>query len=196
VTDPAQLQAVRERYQLPELFVLFVGTIEPRKNLGRLISAYAEMRRQTGLPHGLILSGGKGWLSDDIYEQVKREGLEEDVRFPGFVDDADLPAIYTLADLFAFPSLYEGFGLPPLEAMACGTPVIASRNSSLPEALGAAPLYVDAEDTDGLADAMARVLGDATLRVRLADLGRAQAARFTWDRAAGQLLDAYRQVMG
>jgi glycosyltransferase involved in cell wall biosynthesis len=195
VTDTAQLEAVRERYQLPELFVLFVGTIEPRKNLGRLIAAYAEMRRQTGLPHGLILCGGKGWLSDGIYEQVQREGLEEDVRFPGFVDDADLPALYTLADLFAFPSLYEGFGMPPLEAMACGTPVIASRNSSLPEALGAAPLYVDAEDTDGLADAMARVLGDATLRLRLADLGRAQAARFTWERAAGQLLAAYRQVM-
>lgn len=194
VRDPARLQAVRERYQLPELFVLFVGTIEPRKNLGRLISAYAEMRRQTGLPHALILGGGKGWLSDDIYEQVKREGLEEDVRFPGYIDDADLPALYTLADLFVFPSLYEGFGLPPLEAMACGAPVVASRNSSLPEALGAAPLYVDAEDTDGLADAMARVLGDATLRLRLADLGRAQAARFTWDGAARQLLAAYQQV--
>jgi glycosyltransferase involved in cell wall biosynthesis len=195
VRDPVQLQAVRDRYQLPELFVLFVGTIEPRKNLRRLIAAYAEMRHQTGLPHSLILSGGKGWLSDDIYEEVKREGLEEDVKFPGFVDDADLPALYTLADLFVFPSLYEGFGLPPLEAMACGTPVIASRNSSLPEALGAAPLYIEAEDTDGLADAMARVLGDATLRVRLADLGRAQATRFTWGGAAEQLLDAYRQVM-
>jgi glycosyltransferase involved in cell wall biosynthesis len=134
-------------------------------------------------------------LSDDIYEQVRREGLEEDVRFAGFVDDADLPALYTLADLFAFPSLYEGFGMPPLEAMACGTPVVASRNSSLPEALGTAPLYVDAEDTGGLADAMARVLGDATLRLRLADLGRAQAARFTWEAAARQLLTAYEQVM-
>jgi glycosyltransferase involved in cell wall biosynthesis len=195
VHDPHLLQAARERYQLPELFVLFVGTIEPRKNLSRLISAYAEMRRQTGLPHSLILGGGKGWLSDEIYEQVRREGLEEDVKFPGFVADADLPALYTLADLFAFPSLYEGFGLPPLEAMACGTPVVASRNSSLPEVLGAAALYVDAEDTDGLADAMARVLGDATLRVRLAELGRAQAARFTWDAAAQELLDAYRLVM-
>jgi glycosyltransferase involved in cell wall biosynthesis len=195
IRDPDHLQAVRERYQLPELFVLFVGTIEPRKNLGRLISAYAEMRRQTGLPHSLILSGSKGWLSDAIYEQVKNEGLEEDVKFPGFVDDADLPALYTLADLFAFPSLYEGFGLPPLEAMACGTPVIASRNSSLPEVLGAAPLYVGAHDTEGLADAMARVLADATLRVRLAELGRAQAARFTWAGAAQELLDAYRLVM-
>ena len=171
VRDLDHLQAVRDRYQLPELFVLFVGTIEPRKNLSRLISAYAEMRRQTGLPHGLILSGAKGWLCEEVYEQVRHEGLEEDVKFPGFVDDADLPALYTLADLFAFPSLYEGFGLPPLEAMACGTAVVASRNSSLPEVLGAAPLYVDAEETADLADAMARVLGDATMRGRLADMG-------------------------
>ena len=106
--------------------------------------------------------------------------MGEHVRFPGFIADEDLPALYTLADLLAFPSLYEGFGLPPLEAMACGTPVVSSNNSSLPEAVGAAALLVNAEDVEALADAMARVLCDANLRVRLADLGRAQAARFTW----------------
>ncbi len=194
VRDPARLAAVRERYHLPEFFVLFVGTIEPRKNLARLISAYAEMRRQTGLPHALVLSGSKGWLYEDIFTQVTSEGLTEDVLFPGFVADEDLPALYTLADLFAFPSLYEGFGLPPLEAMACGTPVVASNNSSLPEVLGTAALYAEAEDVTGLADAMARILGDATLRARLADLGRAQAARFTWDDAARQLVNAYEAV--
>jgi glycosyltransferase involved in cell wall biosynthesis len=192
VRDTVKLNAVRGRYNLPQWFILSVGTIEPRKNLTRLISAYAQLRRQTGLPHALVIAGKEGWLYQGIYEQAAKEGLTEHVHFPGFVDDDDLPALYTLADLLAFPSLYEGFGLPPLEAMACGTPVVASNNSSLPEAVGAAALLVDAEDVDGLADAMARVLGNANLRVRLADLGRAQAARFTWTDAARKLLDAYR----
>ncbi len=191
VIDKQQLAAVSKRYQLPELFVLFVGTIEPRKNLSRLISAYSEMRRQTGLPHQLVLSGSKGWLYEDIFKEVTREGLEKDVQFLGFVADVDLPALYTLADLFVFPSLYEGFGLPPLEAMACGTPVVASNNSSLPEVLGDAARFVDAEDVTGLADAMATVLADGALRTRLAGLGREQAARFTWEDAAKQLVEAY-----
>ncbi len=163
VRDTVQLNAVRERYHLPQWFILFVGTIEPRKNLARLIAAYGQLR-QTGLPHALVLAGGQGWLSQGIYEQVASEGLSEHVLFPGFVADEHLPALYTLADVFAFPSLYEGFGIPPLEAMACGTPVVASNNSSLPEATGSAALLVDAEDMEGLADAMARVLGDAVSR--------------------------------
>lgn len=192
VRDTVRLSAVRSRYDLPQWFILSVGTLEPRKNLARLIAAYAQLRRQTGLPHALVIAGREGWLYQGIYEQVAKEGLAEHVRFTGFVADDDLPALYTLADLLAFPSLYEGFGLPPLEAMACGTPVVASNNSSLPEAVGAAALLVEAEDGEALADAMARVLGNANLRVRLADLGRAQAARFTWDAAARKLLDAYR----
>lgn len=192
VRDTVKLAEVRARYRLPEWFILSVGTLEPRKNLARLISAYAQMRRQTGLPHALVLAGKPGWLYQGIYDQVRQEGLEDYVHFPGFVADADLPALYTLADLLAFPSLYEGFGLPPLEAMACGTPVVCSNNSSLPEAVGSAALLVDATDVDGLADAMARILGNASLRARLADLGRAQAARFTWIAAAEKLLKAYR----
>jgi glycosyltransferase involved in cell wall biosynthesis len=194
VEDEAQLAAVRARYQLPERFILMVGTIEPRKNLARLITAYGRLRRQTGLPHALVIAGREGWLFEGIYEQVKQERLTEQIRFPGFVADADLPALYTLADVLAFPSLYEGFGLPPLEAMACGTPVVASDNSSLPEAVGAAALLVSAEDTEGLADAMARVLCDADLRGRLIELGRLRAARFTWREAALRLLAAYRET--
>jgi len=192
VRDTVRLAGVRKRYNLPQWFILSLGTLEPRKNFSRLISAYAQLRRQTGLPHSLVIAGGKGWLYQEIFDQVTREGLSEFVHFPGFVADEDLPALYTLADLFAFPSLYEGFGMPPLEAMACGTPVVASNNSSLPEAVGAAALLVDAEDVEGLADAMARVLGSAVLQTRLADLGRAQAARFTWQSAAQKLLEAYR----
>ena len=192
VRDAAVLADVRARYKLPEWFILMVGTIEPRKNLSRLITAYGQLRRQTGLPHTLVIAGKEGWLFQGIYEQVTREGLTEHVLFPGFVADADLPALYTLADVLAFPSLYEGFGLPPLEAMACGTPVVTSNNSSLPEAVGSAALLVNAEDTDGLTEALARVLGDAELRGRLTELGQAQAARFTWPEAARRLLEAYR----
>jgi glycosyltransferase involved in cell wall biosynthesis len=192
VRDTVKLTNVRSRYNLPQWFILSVGTIEPRKNLSRLISAYGQLRRQTGLPHALVIAGQKGWLYQGIFEQVVKDGLTEHVLFPGFVADADLPALYTLADLLAFPSLYEGFGLPPLEAMACGTPVVASNNSSLPEAVGTAALLVDAEDVEGLTETIARVLCDANLRVRLSDLGRAQAARFTWSDAALKLLDAYR----
>jgi glycosyltransferase involved in cell wall biosynthesis len=192
VRDTVKLAEVRARYQLPEWFILMVGTIEPRKNLSRLITAYGQLRRQTGLPHALVIAGKEGWLFQGIYDQVTKEGLTDHVHFPGFVADDDLPTLYTLADLLAFPSLYEGFGLPPLEAMACGTPVVTSNNSSLPEAVGSAALLVNAEDTEELTEAIARVLCDANLRVRLADLGRAQAARFTWPEAARKLLDAYR----
>jgi glycosyltransferase involved in cell wall biosynthesis len=144
----------------------------------------------------LVISGSRGWLYEEIFRQVEREGLGEDVRFPGYVADEDLPVLYSLADLFVFPSLYEGFGLPPLEAMACGTPVLASNNSSLPEVLGDAGRLVDAEDVGGLADAMALLLSDTPLRTRLSALGPAQAARFTWEDAASRLLQAYNMVAG
>lgn len=191
VRDTVKLAEVRRRHKLPEWFILSVGTIEPRKNLIRLIAAYGQLRRQTGLPHALVIAGQPGWLYQGVYEQVVKEGLNEYVHFTGYVPDEDLPALYTLADLLAFPSLYEGFGLPPLEAMACGTPVVTSNRSSLPEAVGSAALQVNPEDVDALADAMARVLGNAALRVRLVDLGRAQSARFTWKAAAEKLLAAY-----
>ncbi|MCX6032904.1 MAG: glycosyltransferase family 1 protein [Chloroflexi bacterium] len=195
VRDPARLAEVRDRYKLPGWFILSMSTLEPRKNFARLITAYAQMRRQTGLPHQLVIAGRPGWLYQPIYDQVRKEGLAEQVSFLGFVADEDLPALYTLADLFAFPSLYEGFGLTPLEAMACGTPVVAGNNSSLPEVVGNAGLLVDATDVDAIADAMARVLGNATLCVRLSDLGRAQAARFTRSATAEKLLEAYRLAM-
>jgi glycosyltransferase involved in cell wall biosynthesis len=192
VRDTVKLAEVRNRYNLPHWFILSLSTLEPRKNFSRLIAAYGQLRRQTGLPHELVIVGRPGWLYGDIFAQVRKEGLGDRVHFPGFMADEDLPALYTLADLFVFPSLYEGFGIPPLEAMACGTPVVASNNSSLPEVVGSAGLMVEATDVDGLADAMARVLGNANLRVRLSDLGRAQAARFTWRVAAEDLLEAYR----
>jgi glycosyltransferase involved in cell wall biosynthesis len=191
VHDPAKLAEARALYNLPEWFILSVGTLEPRKNFVRLVAAYAQLRRHTGLPHELVIAGRPGWMYREIYDQVTAEGLDELVQFPGYVADEDLPALYTLADLMVFPSLYEGFGIPPLEAMACRTPVVAGNNSSLPEAVGSAALLVDSEDVDAMADAMARVLGNASLKTRLIELGEAQAARFTWQEAAQKLVAAY-----
>jgi glycosyltransferase involved in cell wall biosynthesis len=163
-------------------YILSVGTVQPRKNYTRLIRAFASLRAEAQL----LIAGGKGWL----YEEIVAEAEEhETVRLLGFVEDEDLPALYRNAALFAFPSLYEGFGLPVLEAMACGTPVVCSDASSLPEVAGNAALLVDPLDIDVLTEAMTRVLGDADLRQAMIARGLQQAARFTWERAARQLLD-------
>lgn len=195
VEDIAVLQQTRARYGLPQWFIISVGTLEPRKNYSRLVSAYALMRRESALPHHLVIAGRPGWLYQEVNERVRAEGVGEHVHFLGFVPDRDLPALYTLADLMVFPSLYEGFGIPPLEAMACGTPVVSSNNSSLPESVGSAALTVNAKDVEGIADAIARVLGNSSLRARLIELGKIQAERFTWTAAAHQLLAAYRRAL-
>jgi len=194
-TDAVRLAAVRQRYGLPERFILSVGTLEPRKNFAGLIRAYGRLRRARALPHALVIAGRPGWLYEEIYRQVERDQLADSVRFLGFVADADLPALYTLADLFAYPSRYEGFGIPVLEAMACGTPVVTSDNSSLPEVAGDAARLIRAEDTDMLAQAMAEVIEDSTLRHAMIARGYAQARRFTWHNSARAALEAYRAAV-
>lgn len=192
VTCSQELERARERYRLPERYIFGIGTLEPRKNFAGLIRAYASLyRRHPGLPPHLVIAGKPGWLYDDIYAAVEQERVAERVHFVGFVADCDLPALYSLADMLAFPSRYEGFGLPPLEAMACGVPVIAAANSSLPETIGEAGLLIDCEDTHELSQAMERALEDQDLRRRLAELGPAQAAHFSWAAAARELVAAY-----
>jgi len=201
ITDEATLAAVRARYRLPPRFILHVGTLEPRKNLPRLIEAFHKFQgEKTNLEPGtwnlkLVLAGGKGWLYEGIFETVARLGLEDAVHFPGYVDDVDLPALYTLADLFVYPSMYEGFGLPPLEAMACGTPVVASAASSLPEVVGEAGLLVPPTDTEALAGAIERALTDSELRAELREKGFAQARRFDWLVSAECLFEQYRRLL-
>ena len=193
VTQVDVLAGVRARYSLAWPFVLNVGTLEPRKNHLRLIRSFAQL-----LPHHpdlrLVLVGGKGWLYEDVQAEVARLNLEDRVVFPGFVADADLPALYSLASVFAYPSLYEGFGLPVLEAMACGTPVVCSNASSLPEVAGDAALLVDPTDVDALARALDQALNDQPLRQAMRIRGQSQAARFTWSAAARTLLDAYHEA--
>lgn len=195
VSDEAQRQVIRQRYGLDRPFIFSVGTLEPRKNYGRLIQAYAAVRARERLPHQLVIAGGQGWLYQSIFDTVRQLDLQENVRFLGYVDEADLPALYSLADAFAFPSRYEGFGIPVIEAMACGTPVITANNSSLPEAAGDAALLVAAEDVDGLAQAIGQVLTDDVLRSTLRQRGFSQAARFTWADAAQSLLHAYAHTL-
>ena len=188
MTDEAELARVRKRYHLPQRFILSVSTLQPRKNYERLITAFSQLLSTAGgRPHRLVIAGGKGWLYEPIFDRVRKFGLEKVVLFPGFVADEDLPALYTLADLFAFPSLYEGFGLPVLEAMACGTPVVCSEASSLPEVAGDAALLVDPLDVDSWAAAMREALSDEELRRTLVARGLAQARRFSWEQAAREL---------
>jgi glycosyltransferase involved in cell wall biosynthesis len=167
-----------------------VGTLQPRKNLGRLLEAYALLRKraQRGEAPGLVIAGRKGWLYDQIFQQVERLGLESKVVFPGYVPQDDLPALLSGARLFVFPSLYEGFGLPVLEAMACGTPVACSNVSSLPEVAGDAALLVDPLDVRGMAEAMNRLLQDEGLRTQLVERGYRQVRQFSWARCARETL--------
>jgi len=194
VCNDRVLRAVRERYRLPERFILGLGTLQPRKNYRRLIEAYASIRGDLRREIKLVIAGGRGWMYDGIFRSVEELGLQGAVCLPGYVADEDLPALYSLAELFVFPSLYEGFGLPPLEAMACETPVVASNASSLPEVVGNAALMVDALDVGGLAQAMRSVLTDRALCEGMVRRGVVRAQRFTWARAASKLLDVYRRV--
>ena len=191
---PEAISAVRQKHGLPEHFILSVGTIEPRKNLDTLLEAYCALRhRETQCK--LVIVGKKGWLYHGFFRRLRELGLEDEVIFPGFVPDEDLPALYSAADLFIFPSLYEGFGLPPLEAMACGAPVITSDASSLPEVAGEAALLVDPKSVEVVARAMRSVLENKELRDRLRAKGPTQAAKFTWESAARETLAVYASIL-
>ena len=192
---PHAVAAVRQRYGLPEQFILAVGTIEPRKNYETLLVAYRALRER-GQTVGLVIAGKKGWRSEAFFRQLHDLGLEDQVCLLGYVADVDLPALYTAAEVFAFPSLYEGFGLPALEAMACGTPVIASNTSSLPEIVGDAGLLVAPHDIAGLTTAIEAGLRDAALRADLRARGLTQAGRFTWEATAQATLQVYQAVWG
>ncbi len=192
--EPAKLAGVREKYGLDWPFVFDISTLEPRKNFDGLIRAFAEARRKAAFPHHLVIGGGKGWLYEDIFKEVERQSAGDCVHFLGYVDDADLPALYNLADLFAFPSHYEGFGIPVLEAMACGTAVLCTDTSSLPEIVGDAAYIVPTDNHSALVDALANLLCDDAARTNLAARGPAQAANWTWDAAAERLLHVYQTI--
>ncbi len=190
---PADEVAVfRQRQGLPERFVLCVGTLEPRKNQTRLVEAFA--RIHDGQVK-LVLVGGKGWLYDELFTRVEALGLSKEIIFPGYVMNDELPLWYNAATILAYPSLYEGFGMPVLEAQACGTPVLTSNVSSLPEAAGDAASMVDPYDVEALAAELDRLLTDKLLRHELRKRGLAHASQFTWPLMAQETADVYRRAL-
>ena len=192
---PADLaEAARRRYGLPGRFAIVVGTIEPRKNLVRLLEALQRLR-DGGLIIPLVVVGSKGWLYDDLFARLEQLEVRHDVHFPGYVPAADLPLLYNAATLAAMPSVYEGFGLPVLEAMACGTPVVSSDASCLPEIGGDAARYVDPYDVEAMVEALHAVWSGAELRAEMRARGLAQAARFSWARAARETLAVYESLV-
>jgi len=195
VRDASTLSRFRHLHDLPEKFILFVGTLEPRKNLVTLLQAYAQFKRMTGSGYKLVLGGGRGWLYQPIFAAVEALGLQADVMFPGFIPEDELPLWYNAADVFVYPSLYEGFGLPPLEAMACGTPVVVSDVSSLPEVVGDAAVLVGPHEPDEWAAALSTLCDDADLRADLAARGLERAQQFSWTRMARETIQVYRHVL-
>jgi len=192
--DAAEGKALRSRYGLPESYILYVGTIQPRKNIDSLIEAYARLKRdRENLPR-LVIVGRKGWLFERLFERISELGLTHEVLFTGFVPDEDLPFIYDGACVFAYLSLFEGFGLPPLEAMACGVPVVVSNTTSLPEVVGDAGISVVPTDIDAIAAALKTVLDNHESAATMRNRGRERARTFSWERCARETLEIYRAI--
>jgi glycosyltransferase involved in cell wall biosynthesis len=192
---PAAAEAcaeARDRYHLPERFYLYVGTLEPRKNLARLVEAWSRVAGD-GVPD-LVLAGRQGWKIGPLKRAIAESPYRARIHCPGYIAASDLPAVLTAAHAFVWPSLFEGFGLPPLEAMACGTPVLTSNTSSLPEVVGRAALTVDPLDAEAIADALKRIAEDSNLRRTLQDSGFARALQFTWARTAQLTVAAYQKA--
>ena len=196
VIDKRELQRVRHNYGIEGDYILSVGSIQPRKNLARLIKAYAQLRGDCSadkLPK-LVLAGKCAWLYDETLRALDQAGVKDSVILTGYVPESDLPALYSSALCFVYPSYFEGFGLPPLEAMKCGAPVVVGNRTSLPEVVGDAGLTVDPFDVDAIAGAIRRLLNDSALRAELSQKGEERASAFTWRETARQTLQIYQDV--
>ena len=187
---------VRQRLRIEDDFLLFVGTLEPRKNLLTLLRAFAQILRETSLRPQLVIAGGEGWLMDETFSAMCEEDIREHLCLTGYLNDDDLRALYSSCHAFIYPSLYEGFGLPPLEAMACGAPVIASSVSALQETLADAAILVDPLDANVLASRMIALLEDGARRDELIERGRARASQFSWQTTAEFTYEIYNTVLG
>ena len=183
-----RIEECKNRLNISEKYILYLGTLEPRKNISGLIEAYSLLRAGLEDCPCLVIAGGKGWLYDEIFEMVKKLNLQDSVIFTGYVSDEDAPLLMQGAELFCFPSFYEGFGMPPLEAMACGVPTVVSDRASLPEAVGDAALITDPDSPESICGAIKRILTDEALKTSLKQKGVLQADKFTWEASAEVLI--------
>lgn len=194
IRDSSLKRRIGEHYHLPEKFILYLGMVEPRKNLPLLIRAYKDLVNR-GFEEHLVLAGRFGWMYEDVLRLVETFGLQDLIHFTGYISQNDLPVVYNLARVFVYPTLYEGFGFPPLEAMACGVPVITTNVSSLPEIIGDAGILIPADDQEALVNAMERILKDRGLRDELASKGPLRAGLFTWESTARETIKVYQRVL-
>lgn len=190
---PERIEATKKRYKITGKYVLTVGTLEPRKNITTLLEAFSIAKKKLTIQ--LVIAGARGWLDRPIFKKVEALGISNDVVFTGYVPDEDLPALYQGAEVFVFPSLYEGFGLPPLEAMASGTPVVASNSSSIPEVVGDSGILVNPRDIEGFAHAIIKLCTDAGYRAILGIKGQQRARQFTIERMGKKTVEVYREVL-
>jgi glycosyltransferase involved in cell wall biosynthesis len=195
VKDNQTLHRIRNIYHLPESYLLFVGNIEPKKNIERIIQAFQLLKRTTEIKQKLVVTGKKGWKYQSIFKLVNDLHLKDDIFFTGYVPEEDLSSIYSLADVFVFPSLYEGFGIPPLEAMACKVPVLVSNRGALPEVTGGVCLQVDPFNIEAMAKGIYRLLTEDALRKWQIAEGEKWVKNFTWDKAAAQTLRIYEKIL-
>jgi len=194
ITDQARLSAIKRKYSLPDNYLLFVGTVEPRKNVRGLLQAYFSLPLSIRERHRLVICGQKGWGYKVLQAWLQDQPARDEVVFLNYVDEADLPAIYNQAALFVYPSFYEGFGLPVLEAMACGVPTITSKTSSIPEVAGDAAILIDPNDPAQLAEKISQVLADNALAEELRANGLKQASKFSWQKTAQETMKLIKEL--
>jgi len=192
IKDSTILHRVRNKYKLPDEFIMYAGSLSPRKNVIRLLEAFAAL--QGKIPHHLVFTASKSWKDTDVYDAIQRLNLADRIHKLGYVEENDMPVLYNLAAVYVYPSLYEGFGLPILEAMQCGCPVVASNATSIPEVAGDAALLVDPHDTMGFTEAIYRVINDKKFREQLVLAGLCQAEKFSWHECARRMLKTIRNL--
>ncbi|WP_461207114.1 glycosyltransferase family 4 protein [Clostridium sp. DL1XJH146] len=194
-TDYSKYSQIKNKYNLPDKYLLYLGTLEPRKNISLLIEAFSMYKKSNTDDIKLVIAGKKGWMYDDIFNKVKELNINKEVVFTNYVDESDKPEIYKNSKAFIFPSLYEGFGIPVLEAMASGVPVITSSSSSLPEVAGNAAVLIDPKNVNSIYKAIKNVLNDSKLRREMIIKGKEQCTKFTWQKSVEKLCEIYKELV-
>lgn len=194
-SEMAPVDSLQKKYGISSPYLLYVGTIEPRKNVLRLLQAFAQLKEEADIPHQLVLAGGIGWRTDEFQHAVSASRWKDQIILTGYVSDAEKNTLYRYADAFIFPSLYEGFGIPPLEAMSFGCPVVCSDAASLPEVVGQAGVYIKPENVSSIAQGIWSVICSPENRETLVKRGRVQVQKFSWEQSAKQLTEICREVL-